>query len=261
MKTKLVILDWAGTAVDYGCFAPVNAFALAFQSVGLEPTVDEIREPMGMLKRDHIRMMLSMERLKAQWIEKYGSEPDDAAVEKIYGVFEDSLMKSLNDYATPKPGTLEAVAKLREMGIHIGSTTGYTDAMMEVVTNGARKQGYEPDAWFSPDAVEGMGRPYPYMIYENMRHFQIASTDEVIKVGDTVSDIKEGKNAGVKSLGVLEGSSALGLSQEEYGALSLTEKESVLDKARKKLLMAGADAVLLNLEELPGWIEENERSL
>ena len=257
MKTKLVILDWAGTAVDYGCFAPVNAFALAFQSVGINPTIDEIREPMGMLKRDHIRMMLSMERLKAQWIEKYGSEPDDAAVEKIYGVFEESLMKSLKDYASPKPGTLEAAAKLREMGIQIGSTTGYTDAMMEVVTKEAAEHGYEPDAWFSPDAVEGLGRPYPYMIYENMRRFQIASTEEVIKVGDTVSDIKEGKNAGVKSLGVLEGSSVLGLSQDEYGALSLIEKEFVLEEARKKLLSAGADAVLTNIEELPVWIKEN----
>lgn len=70
MKTKLVVFDWAGTTVDYGCFAPVNAFALAFQSYGLTPTPDEIRAPMGMLKRDHIRTMLAMERLKNQWIAK-----------------------------------------------------------------------------------------------------------------------------------------------------------------------------------------------
>ncbi len=257
MKTKLVILDWAGTAVDYGCFAPVNAFDLAFQSVGLKPTVEEIREPMGMLKRDHIRTMLSMESLKEQWIEKYGKEPDEAAVEEIYAVFQDSLMKSLADYAIPKPGTLETVAELRKMGLSVGSTTGYTDSMMEIVTQKAAEQGYAPDVWFSPDAVEGLGRPYPYMIYKNMRHFRISSVEEVVKVGDTVSDIKEGKNAGVKSLGILEGSSALGLSQAEYEALSLVERESALDKARKKLLQAGADAVLLNLGELPEWIREN----
>lgn len=46
MNTKLIILDWAGTAVYYGCFAPVGAFALAFQSAGLEPTEEEIRQPM-----------------------------------------------------------------------------------------------------------------------------------------------------------------------------------------------------------------------
>ena len=54
MKPQLVIFDWAGTTVDYGCFAPVNAFALAFQKFGITPTVEEIRAPMGMLKRDHI---------------------------------------------------------------------------------------------------------------------------------------------------------------------------------------------------------------
>lgn len=38
MKPQLVIFDWAGTTVDYGCFAPVNAFALAFQKFEVTPT-------------------------------------------------------------------------------------------------------------------------------------------------------------------------------------------------------------------------------
>ena len=129
--------------------------------------------------------------------------------------------------------------------------------MMKIVTKKAAERGYEPDAWFSPDAVEGLGRHYPYMIYKNMQQFQIASVEEVVKVGDTVSDIREGKQAGVRSLGLLEGSSALGLSREEYEALSFEEREFVLNKARKKLLQAGADDVILNLEELLGWIREH----
>ncbi len=258
MRTKLVILDWAGTAVDYGCFAPVNAFARAFQSVGLEPTVDEIRAPMGLLKRDHIRTMLNMDRLREQWMQIHKSMPDDTAVEEIYQVFEESLMKSLEDYAVPKPGTIETVKELHEMGIHIGSTTGYTDKMMDVVTRKAAELGYIPDAWFSPDAVGGLGRPYPYMIYENMRYFQTASVQEVIKVGDTVSDIREGKQAGVLSLGVLEGSSVLGLSQAEYEAMPESVKKDLLKDAGQKLLEAGADDVLLTLRELPDWIRKHE---
>lgn len=127
MNTKLIILDWAGTAVDYGCFAPVGAFALAFRATGLEATEEEIRQPMGMLKKEHIRTMLAMPRLHEQWTEKYGAEPDEKAVETIYGAFENSLMRSLEQYAAPKPGVVETVAKLREMGLKIGSTTGYTD--------------------------------------------------------------------------------------------------------------------------------------
>lgn len=259
MKTQLVIFDWAGTTVDYGCFAPVNAFALAFQTMGIHPTVEEIRRPMGMLKRDHIRTMLEMDTIRSQWVEKYGQEPTEDAVESIYGVFEDSLMRSLADYAAPKPGTVETVAKLREMGLKIGSTTGYTDAMMAVVVPGAAAQGYAPDAWFSPDSVEGMGRPYPYMIYENMRTFQIPSVDAVVKVGDTVADIREGKQAGVRSLGVLEGSSVMGYTQQEYDALSQEEQQAAKDRARKIFLEAGADDVLDRLDQLPAWLSEHDK--
>ena len=55
MKINTVILDWAGTTVDFGCFAPVRAFLEAFRKFGIEPTIDEIRKPMGMLKREHMK--------------------------------------------------------------------------------------------------------------------------------------------------------------------------------------------------------------
>lgn len=258
MKPQLIIFDWAGTTVDYGCFAPVNAFALAFQKFGVNPTVEEIRAPMGMLKRDHIRTMLAMPAIQRQWQENQGAA-DEAAVEKIYGVFEDSLMESLADYAAPKPGVVETVEALRAQGIRIGSTTGYTDKMMAVVTQGAARQGYAPDAWFSPDSVQGLGRPYPYMIYANMAQFQVPSVADVVKVGDTVADIQEGKNAGILSLGVLEGSSVLGLAQEEYEALPPQDRERVLGRAKETFLAAGADGVLLNLSQLPQWLEEQEK--
>ena len=179
-------------------------------------------------------------------------------MEKIYGVFEDALMESLADYAAPKPGVVEVVEALRAQGISIGSTTGYTDKMMAVVTQGAARQGYAPDAWFSPDSVQGLGRPYPYMIYANMARFQVPSVADVVKVGDTVADIREGKNAGVLSLGVLEGSSVLGLTQEEYEALPPQDRERVLARAKETFLAAGADGVLFNLSQLPRWLEERE---
>ena len=257
MNTRLVIFDWAGTTVDYGCFAPVKAFALAFEKFGITPTEAEIREPMGMLKIDHIRTMLQMPRLAALWQQVQGSAPDDTAAGRIYSVFEESLLQSLADYAAPKPGTLQAAAALREMDISIGSTTGYTDKMMQIIAPRAAQQGYAPDAWFSPDAVGGFGRPYPYMIFANMQRFGVQSVLQVVKVGDTAADIREGKNAGVVSLGVLEGSSALGLHQAEYEALPAAEREKALADARQTFLQAGADDVLLNLAELPAWLKKN----
>ena len=76
MKThnhiEAVIFDWAGTTVDYGCFAPVQVFTEVFTNAGVTPTPQEVREPMGMLKWDHIRTMLEMPRIKQDWIRLYG---------------------------------------------------------------------------------------------------------------------------------------------------------------------------------------------
>lgn len=74
-KIEAVIFDWAGTTVDYGCFAPVQAFVEVFKHFGVEPTMEEVRAPMGMLKKDHIRTMLGMERIAECWRGSMGKEP------------------------------------------------------------------------------------------------------------------------------------------------------------------------------------------
>lgn len=247
---ECVIFDWAGTTVDYGCFAPVQAFVEIFRHFGIEPTMEEVREPMGMLKRDHIKTMLGMKRIHDLWVEKYGKEPTEADVDAMHDLFQEKLMGILDQFADPKPHVVETVAQLREMGIKIGSTTGYTDAMMEIVVPKAKEQGYEPDAWFSPNAVNNMGRPYPYMIFENMKALQISSVEKVIKVGDTLSDIREGKNAGVYTIGVVEGSSELGMTKEEYEALGEQERENAVQKVTERFLAAGADKVILHMGQL-----------
>ena len=37
MKIEGIIFDWAGTTVDYGSFAPVQAFIKAFEEFGINP--------------------------------------------------------------------------------------------------------------------------------------------------------------------------------------------------------------------------------
>ena len=101
---ECVIFDWAGTTVDYGCFAPVQAFVEVFKHYGIEPTMEEVREPMGMLKIDHIRTMLNMPRIKKCWTEKYGKEPTEENVKELFGIFEEKLMSILHMFADPKPG-------------------------------------------------------------------------------------------------------------------------------------------------------------
>lgn len=253
-KKKTIIFDWAGTTVDYGCFAPVQAFVEVFKAAGIEPTMEEVREPMGMLKWDHIKAMLHMPRIHALWKEKYGREPQDSDVDMLHDKFETSLLAILDQYAEPKPYVLDTVQALRERGIKIGSTTGYTDVMMNIVTSKAKEAGYEPDYICSPDTVGGKGRPYPYMIYQNMKALDTSCVDEVVKVGDTISDIKEGKSAGVFTIGILEGSSMLGLTREEYEALNDEEREAALEDARRRYEEAGADAVITDIRQVLEYV-------
>lgn len=244
MRFDGIIFDWAGTTVDYGCFAPVKAFMEAFAHYGITPTLEEVRKPMGMLKIDHVRTMLSMERLSKLWEEKQGRKWTEEDVREVYELSESKILETVCSYADPKPYVVETVAKLRELGLKIGSTTGYTDEMMALVAPEAAKQGYAPDCWFSPDSTKGKGRPYPYMIFRNMEKLGLKEVSRVIKAGDTVSDILEGKNAGLVTVGILEGSSVMGLTREEYEALPEEEREAADKKAEKIYLDAGADHVV-----------------
>lgn len=251
---EAVIFDWAGTAVDYGCFAPVQAFREAFAHYDVPVTMEETRKPMGMLKRDHIRTMMKMERIAAEWKRVHGREATEEDVEAVYAQFEPKLFSILENYSSPKPFVLETVDTLRKMGIKIGSSTGYTDAMMDIVVKGAAKEGYSPDFWISPDGVGGKGRPYPYMIFENMKVLGVSSVKNVVKVGDTISDIREGVSAGVWSVGVIEGSSELGLTQEEFEQMSPEQKEKECCRVEQVFRKAGADFVIDNLSQLPALI-------
>lgn len=69
-KIEAVIFDWAGTVVDYGSFAPVEAFRRAFAEAGVQPTTEEIRRPMGLSKRLHVQKMFEMPRIADQWAAK-----------------------------------------------------------------------------------------------------------------------------------------------------------------------------------------------
>lgn len=259
MQIEGIIFDWAGTTVDFGCMAPVRAFMDSFQAQGISVTEDETRKPMGLLKRDHIKTMLAMERIAALWQEQYGRPWTMDDVETIYSRFEPELMATLTNYTTVKPGILAVVQKLRDRGLKIGSTTGYTDTMMAVVVKAAAAQGYAPDCWFSPDAVGGQGRPYPYMIFKNMMELALSDVRKVIKIGDTVSDIQEGKAAGVWSVGVIDGSSVMGLSESQFANLSPERQQTKREAARQVFAAAGADFIIQDMNGLLDVIQTIEQ--
>lgn len=162
----------------------------------------------------------------------------------------------LHSFAEPKPGVLDAVAELRAMGVKIGSTTGYNDKMMAIVAPAAKAAGYAPDFMITPDSVGGKGRPFPYMMFRNMEALGAASVNEVVKVGDTVSDIKEGLAASVFTVAVIEGSSEMALTETEFEALDKPAQDALCERTATTFYAAGAHAVIRTMDELPALIRQ-----
>lgn len=258
-KIEAVILDWAGTTIDFGSFAPVQAFIEAFKQHGVTPTVDEVRAPMGMLKWNHIYTMMQMPRISSEWENVHNAPWTKEDVDAVYAASEASLLSILHHFTSPKPYVSDAVKALRDRGIKIGSTTGYTDEMMAIVVPEAKAKGYSPDYWCTPNAVNNMGRPYPYMVFKNLEALKVIDISGVIKLGDTEADIKEGNNAGLISVGIIEGSSVMALSEEEYHALSDAQKAAEARRVQKIYQNCGADFVINNMSELMTLIKEIEK--
>ena len=125
-KIECVIMDWAGTSVDYGCFAPVAAFVDSFKQMGLTVTAAETRAHMGLTKIEEIRALFAIERVEEEFRQKYAHIPDENDVQECYKRFQDVLFTTLDDYTDPIPGVVDVIAGLRAKGIKVGSTTGYT---------------------------------------------------------------------------------------------------------------------------------------
>lgn len=259
-KIELVVFDWAGTTVDYGSSAPSEVFGRVFSAAGLHLTKEEINRPMDLEKKAHIRELLSCESGSSQWQKQYGRSWNEEDVETLYQNFETTLHEVVAERSEPMEGVVETVDALRSAGLKIGSTTGYNDWMMEQVLPRAAAGGYSPDCVVTPDAT-GVGRPSPFMLFECMRRMNVYPPCHVVKVGDTVVDMYEGKNAGAFSIGILTGSNLLGLSPEEYAAMPAEELAKRKQETRERYLAAGADLVIDSIRDLPAAIEELNRRL
>lgn len=253
-KVEAVVFDWAGTMVDYGCLAPMNVFIEIFKEREIVVTSEEVRGPMGMNKWDHIYELCQLHSIKTQWKAKYDKYPGKEDIDKLYMRFEPILFSNLRSFAKPIEGIIDVVNQLREQGIKIGSTSGYTKEMLDIVAEEAAQYGYKPDIRITSEAV-GKGRPFPYMCYENAIQLDINGMQKMIKVGDTVSDIQEGIHAGMWSVGVILGSSLHGFSEREINYMNQTDLVMSMEAARTKFYQAGAHFVINSMKELPESIE------
>jgi phosphonoacetaldehyde hydrolase len=254
-EIKFVVFDWAGTTIDFGCQAPVGAFVVAFAKRGVDVSLAEAREPMGLHKKEHIRAMLESPNVGARWQTTFGRNWDDTDIEELYRDVTALQVEAVVRYGQIIPGVRECVAELRARGIKIAGTTGYFQTAANIVLETARQQGYTPDFSICADEVTA-GRPAPWMIYRCMEALRIFPPSVVVKVGDTPIDIADGRNAGCWSVGVIDSSNEMGLTADEFAALAETEKVSRREMVYRRYAEAGAHAAIDNLDELPALIAE-----
>src|SRR5262245_24410895 len=199
---QAAILDWAGTTVDHGSLAPVHVLVDLFKSRGLKITHEEARLDMGLLKKDHIRAILSIGRVRSMWVDRFGEPPSEQDLNLLFDEFVPLQIQCLAEYSGLITGVAEAIETMRSRGMKIGSTTGYTRPMLSVLLERAAGQGYVPDSAVCPDDV-GAGRPFPWMCFQNAIQLNIYPMEAFVKVGDTAADIEEGLNAGTWAVGVV----------------------------------------------------------
>jgi len=259
-RLKALVLDWAGTTMDFGSLAPVRTIQGVFEGVGISLGEDEVRSNMGLAKKEHIERILSMPRVREAWRKVRGKFPTPDEADVLYEMFIPLQLSCLAEYSALIPGVVESVQRFRKRALKIGSTTGYTRAMLDLLVETSSKAGYRPDCSISPEDV-GSGRPGPFMIYENAVRLQVYPMASIAKIGDTSADIQEGLNAGAWSVGVAATGNATGLSYAEFQGLSAKEREARVANARAELQRAGAHYVVDILGELDPVLDDIDARL
>ena len=257
---KGVILDWAGTTMDYGCYAPAVVFIDIYKRNGVEITMEQAREPMGAHKREHIRQISQIDAVRKKWMETHdGNPPTNDDVEKMFAEFIPAQLKVLANYADLIPGCLEAVEAFRAGGLKIGSTTGYLGEMMEILVAEAAARGYQPDATVCAADVPA-GRPEPWMCLKNAENLGVYPMEAIVKIGDTLPDIYEGQNADMWTIGLAMTGNELGLNEKEIEALDPEIRARKRERAYTRMAQAGAHYVVDSISDCPPLIAQiNER--
>ncbi len=195
LTIRLVALDMAGTTVADGG-AVEEAFQRALDAVGLtagdleDDPAGYIRRTMGQSKITVFTELLGGDRHRA--------EQANVAFE---GAFDQAVDRG---EVLPLPGAESALAALRQAGMRICLTTGFSPATRDRIIAALGWEG-AVDLALSP-ADAGRGRPWPDMILTAVLRLRIDDVAEVAVVGDTTSDLLAGTRSGASwVIGVLSG--------------------------------------------------------
>lgn len=194
---RMVVFDMAGTTVDENNIV-YKTLQKTINNAGFNFSLDQVLE-----------VGAGKEKLMAikDIIQSGGNNCDEEKADEIYISFSAELSEAYNNYKLqPQPGAEELFARLKEKNILVVLNTGYNKVTANSIVQKLGWQvGLQIDALVTANDVSN-NRPQPDMIFLAMRQFGIEHGEEVVKVGDSIIDIEEGKNAGCKlSVGITTG--------------------------------------------------------
>ncbi|WP_293905141.1 phosphonoacetaldehyde hydrolase [Phenylobacterium sp.] len=252
---RAVIFDWAGTMIDFGCMAPVEAMVGVFAEEGLALSAAEARRDMGKAKLDHLRALLAEPGVSTRWAAKMGGPASEADVERLYQRLVPAMTAAAARTSRLIPGAAEAAAELRALGVRIGSGTGYTREMMADILPAAAAQGYAPEIVVCAGETPS-GRPAPLMTWKALIALDAWPARACIKVDDAPVGIEEGRAAGCWTVGLSASGNEVGLDAAAFYALAPDERRARLARAETSLKDAGADYVIEDVSQLLPVVHE-----
>jgi phosphonoacetaldehyde hydrolase len=257
---EAVIFDWAGTLSDFGSRAPLSAFVTLFENNGVEVSLDEARGPMGTEKKEHVRRMLAMPRIRAAWRHAHGSDATEGNIDELYRQLIPIQRAAIARHSTLVPGALESYRALRDLHIKIGSTTGYGRAMVGPMLERASEQGLATDCVVTSDEVP-RPRPSPAGALKNAIELGVSDVRHCLKVDDTQPGIDEGRSAGMWTAVVVVSGNAVGLSFEDWSRLSPKEQGDLREQGYRAVGRFGAHFEIDSVADLPQVVADINRRL
>jgi phosphoglycolate phosphatase-like HAD superfamily hydrolase len=180
----------------------IDCFQRAFFLNGVQVTYNSINQLRGKSKKEAIDCILH-QHFQSIDLSK-----------KIYNDFINLFSSSLNNLTEIK-GVTEVFSLLKENGIKFGLGSGLPKELIVKIMNTLNWKLQSFDYIGSFDEL-GTGRPDPIMILDLIGKFKIKDKSRFLKIGDTVVDIQEGKNAGVKTAVVLTGTQVRSELEKHY---------------------------------------------
>jgi phosphonatase-like hydrolase len=195
---KMVMFDMSGTTIRDDNEVML-CFKKALADMNISRPDSQLNAMMGWSKIEVFRTI---------WREEIASlEVAEVRARRTYKIFKEHLE---NYYAenpvAPTEGALETFEFLHRAGIYVVLDTGFYRKVVDILLQKLNwTEGATVDFTVASDEVPN-GRPAPDMIQLAMKHFNINDPKQIIKIGDTPSDLQEGRAARCRySFGVTNG--------------------------------------------------------